>query len=295
MNMSTSVLELMQSASVPTTSGRQLSDHGRSKIISLKSGGPASLDYFAYIPARATQNSQVLVCVHGISRNAIEHLFRFAEFAEAEGICLIAPCFQRARFHHFQMLEKSEDGTCPADALDSVLWDFEMRFGIRTSRILMYGFSGGGQFAHRYIMMRAARVERLALVAPGWFTMPDEKTAYPYGIAASEQLDGRSVDITRLLDCPVRVFVGTKDVARNAQLNQEEIIDQMQGQNRLERACRWIEAMKEAAITNNIQADIDIELVEGAGHSFAKFVSKYNLTDAVGQWLASSNSVKAVS
>ena len=57
---------------------------------------------------------------------------------------------------------------------------------IQPATYYLYGHSAGGQFMHRFVMfMREARFSKAVAANAGWYTMPDQKIAFPYGLSGS--------------------------------------------------------------------------------------------------------------
>lgn len=83
------------------------------------------------------------------------------------GIAVVAPLFPRT-FKGYQVLSGS--GTLPAAdvAFDWMLADARARFGLPQSRMHVFGFSGGGQFVHRYALKHPGRIARAVIGAAGW-------------------------------------------------------------------------------------------------------------------------------
>ena len=131
--------------------------------------------------------------------------------------------------------------------LDRVLMETRQITGARSGRILLFGYSGGGQFGHRYMMAHPDAVERLVVGAAGWYTFPDPTREYPLGVKASASLPGVTFFSARFLMVPTCVLVGEADTARDADFNQDAEVDAQQGTTRLERGRRWVAAMSAAA------------------------------------------------
>lgn len=247
------------------------------QIESLTSQGPIGLDYFLFIPDRPDAPEDVMVSVHGLARNAAENMFRFARLAEEHNACLIVPHFSRDTHRRYQTLAPGKQGA-PADAaLNEVLKDVDERFGIDTHKFAMFGFSGGGQFAHRYMLCNPGRVERAVLMAPGWFTMPDSSAPFPYGLAESENLGEHQIDLGHLLETPILVMVGAADTRRNNSLNKDHQIDAVQGRTRLDRAKNWVRAMNLSALSQGLPENVSLHIIQGAGHNFTRNMSKHKL------------------
>ena len=107
--------------------------------------------------------------------------------------------------------------------------------GLSLRRFHLFGFSGGAQFAHRYAMMRPARVQSLHLAAAVWYTFADTTTSWPRGLARTPQGRQITANLARFLALPIRLYVGENDTERDANLRQKPSIDAQQGANRKER------------------------------------------------------------
>ncbi len=257
--------------------GRDDPSYQRAQIESLTSQGPIGLDYFLFIPDRSETPEAVMVSVHGLARNAAENMFRFARLAEAYNVCLIVPHFGRDVYRRFQTLSPGKQGATADAALNEVLVDVDKRFGIDTHKISLFGFSGGGQFAHRYILCNPGRVERAVLMAPGWFTMPDSSAPYPYGLAESERLGEHQIDLPGLLETPLLVMVGAADTRRSKSLNKERQIDAVQGRTRLARAKNWVKMMNHTARSQGLPENVNLHIIDDAGHNFTRNMSQHAL------------------
>ena len=257
----------------------------KGRVLSIHDADPEQLPYFIFQPTSPKTGLAPVVSIHGWTRNAAEHAFRFARLAETKGVTVIAPLFSRRKHKHYQRLEIREGEQCPAVALEHLLRDAQQRFNIDTRGINLFGFSGGAQFAHRFGMMRPHLVNRLALMAAGWFTMPDVEVPYPLGIAPSGILADRIFDLQSFFGCPTRVFVGERDLRRDDSLKTGKQIDRMQGRNRVERAQRWVAAMQESASVHKVKADIELQIIDNAKHDFGTSIRKHQLDELVFNWL----------
>lgn len=245
----------------------------------------AELDYFAYVPRRASASSKLLVSVHGLERRALQHAVRFSRLAEEMDFIVLAPLFSKSRMPRYQRLERGPLGDCPMDAFDLTLDLFNKRIGKEADPLRLFGYSGGAQFAMRYALLGSQPVARLALAAPGWFTMPDQGQPFPFGLAASRSSEGRAPNLERLLATPVLLTVGAEDTRRDSSLNRTSRVDAQQGHNRVERACRWAAAMSEAAAQRNMDCRVDLRVAPGAGHDFDDNMQAHGLGETVADWL----------
>jgi len=203
--------------------------------------------YFVYTPPRVTETTRLFVTVHGWSRNAEEHARRFLPLAEKYGVIMIAPLFGSDNSPRYQQLGNRQNNVRADHILDAIITEVSHLTGIDPSPFGLFGFSGGGQFAHRYMMAHPERVSRLALGAPGWYTFPDPAQRFPRGTGEAVRLVGMKFEAWRFLRIPVRVFVGEKDTRKSHHLNTAHSINRLQGLNRVDRDERWVKAMTAAA------------------------------------------------
>ena len=222
-----------------------------------------------YLPSRLSANPRILVSVHGISRNADEHVGLFRHLADRYGTVLLAPTFAPDAFRDYQRLGRTGYGPRADLALIRLLNEIAARTGWDTSKVDMFGFSGGAQFAHRFTFVHSQRVRRLVLGSAGWYTMPDASAAYPYGIADARGLDAAKMNAIYAVQLKTLVAVGQQDDdANDAELNRSKVINREQGRNRLERARRWTQAMDAFAARHGVVSGGKLKELHGVDHSF---------------------------
>lgn len=240
--------------------------------------GSPRREYFLHVASTADERSPVVVLVHGITRNAAEHASGFSAVAEQAGAILIAPLFTKEAYGQYQQLADPQSGIRADLALLDILEAVARETGASTDRIHLFGFSGGAQFAHRFMMLYPERISAVAVAAAGWYTLPDHELPYPLGIKSSP-LPGRRAKPARFLAVARHVFVGDRDISRDRSLRTSRKLDRLQGDTRLARARTWFDAMEREAEREGSTACSSFTLLKGIGHSFA---------DAAGRGLAES-------
>lgn len=242
------------------------------------------VEYFLYVPRTApARDAPVAVSVHGIARNAVEHAFRFRDLAERAGCVLVAPLFRRDRFGQYQQLLPGGAGLQRADlALHAILDEVARTTGADAARPHLFGFSGGGQFVHRFAMAWPERVAGVVVGAAGWYTLPDPSLLYPLGVATARDSAELRLDPDRFLRLPAYVIVGARDVERDPALRKSRRLDELQGRTRLERGRSWIEAMRAAAAERGLPAGrFGFRELPGADHSFTTAALRWGLGEQV--------------
>ncbi|HEX6852727.1 MAG TPA: hypothetical protein VF139_15125 [Candidatus Polarisedimenticolaceae bacterium] len=241
-------------------------------------------EYLIYVPASAAPGAPVLVAVHGISRNVLEHTVVFSPLCEEQGAVLVAPVFTPDQHMDYQRLGRRHRGHRVDLLLHRFLAEAGSLSGADVAQIHLFGFSAGAQFAHRYLMAHPDRVARAAVAAAGWYTFPDHSRKYPYGIRPGRSLEGVNFNPERFLRVPVEVLIGHNDVG-SSNVRRSERLDAQQGTNRVERARSWVAAMRDAATAYGLKPLVSLTEVPGIDHSFTSFCTRGELVDRVGRSL----------
>ena len=236
-------------------------------------GDPRQI-YYLCLPREVRANSAVLVCVHGISRNAEEHMWHFVPRGRERGMVVVAPVFPAAEFPDYQRLGRAGRGRRADLALREILEEVRQRVGVSIDRVDLFGHSGGAQFVHRYVMAYPAGVARFVVSAAGWYTQPDPDLPFPLGIGRDPLLPDLDFDPDAFLRVPGCVLVGERDTRRGRSLRTTPPVDAAQGRTRLERAERWAEAMNRAALQRRLPPAVDLHVLPRSGHRFAEVATR---------------------
>jgi pimeloyl-ACP methyl ester carboxylesterase len=254
-------------AYLSTASQSDVRSHSiREEIVANRGGCP----FYSYTPRSASQapRHSLLVAVHGISRNALEVITQFAPHAEEHKITVIAPQFGEEEFKDYQRLGRVGHGRRADHALNDAVASFSRSRGIEFDRQFFFGFSGGGQFVHRYAMAYPERVSAAIVVAAGWYTPPNSRRRYPRGLRVAGALPGIRLEPENFLRVPILTLVGDRDVSRDASVRVRPWLDREQGRSRVERAECWTKLMQHAAARSGIDGLHEFAELPGVGHSF---------------------------
>lgn len=238
----------------------------------------AGREYVVYVPTSGAVGAPVFVTVHGISRNVVEHAKSFSRYCETFGVVLVAPHFAPGSSADYQRLGREGRGPRADLALHGVLEEAGLLTGADTTRIRLFGFSGGAQFAHRYAMAHPHRVAATVIAAAGWYTFPDPRRRYPYGIRRCRELPDLRFDPDEFLRVPFTVVVGDQDLS-DEDLRCSGRVNRQQGETRLERARNWVEAMRAAAELYRVDPLVTLQTIPGGDHSFSGLMRDGGLGD----------------
>jgi poly(3-hydroxybutyrate) depolymerase len=174
--------------------------------------------YCAYIPDKYDENStdvySLAVIVHGSLRNAQQYRDAFIDFAEATNTIILAPLFPggitqawESDSYKFVRIQ----GVHFDEILLAMVDEIAQRYRVASDKFLLHGFSGGGQFTHRFYYLHPERLLGVSIGAPGNITVLD--TTKPWYLGLSDYVEKFNVPfpIEAMRSVPVLMVVGSED------------------------------------------------------------------------------------
>lgn len=253
---------------------RAMAAQSHRKLVYYESPGPQARQFFLYKPSTERRGAPLAVSVHGIARNAAAHAYRFMAEAELYGVTVVAPLFDKAKYGQYQQLCDPKSGARSDLALLDIIDAAARLSSASIEKVLLFGFSGGAQFGHRFVMAHPDRVASAVHAAAGWYTFPDAGTPYPMGIGAVRDEQAVILNPHAALRVPQHVMVGELDIERDASVRKSDDLDRAQGGTRLERAFRWVESMSAFALNDQQAVAPTLLTLPGVGHSFTAAVER---------------------
>ncbi|KAI1609905.1 poly hydrolase [Exophiala viscosa] len=167
-------------------------------------------------PAYSLPCLPLIVSIHGTGRNAENCRDRLIDFADKEHVAVLAPLFPAGSdgpsgLDGYKVLRAKglNSDLVLLDILDEIeaVWP-----GISTQKIFLTGFSGGGQFALRFLYIHPQRVKAVSIGAPGRATLLSDQE-WPRGVGNIESIFGAGtmVDIEKIQVIPIQLNVGSED------------------------------------------------------------------------------------
>jgi pimeloyl-ACP methyl ester carboxylesterase len=215
---------------------------------------------FYFVPAEANQSSPIVLVFHGVERNAIDYRNALISKARAYNFIVVAPEFSEEAFptnNAYQLGNLFVDGEVPLPGQlnPSEVWTFslipkivdfvKLRVPSKRSDVSFIGHSAGAQFLHRLLLFAPdLQVDKAVVSAAGWYTLPDDSVAFPYGIGATSL---QSPTVRQFFARRVLVQVGQLDNDPNAPFLRRNAPSDLQGTNRLERAQYFFERSRQLA------------------------------------------------
>ncbi len=199
-----------------TQRARAIYDLGKTAIYAAKAD--PRFHYCLYVPPAVGQGKKVslLVAVHGTSRTSfLEFRDGFAEFGRWNDCAVLCPVFpigvrgDGARSGYKYMIE----GDIRYDqVLLSMVDEVAEKYRQDWSRFAMFGFSGGGHFAHRFAILHPHRLWAASIGASGSVTLLDPDRDWWVGIRDLRARFGIAFDAAALARVPVQMVVGDADL-----------------------------------------------------------------------------------
>ena len=244
--------------------------------------------YYIHVPElySYTSSSEVslLVIVHGFTGQAngrkgqkvtLKNMKRWIPFAEDNNCILLAPHFSEKIFDRdYQRLNL--EGDVRADhRLNDLIEELKSTFpNLKDDKIKMFGFSGGAQFVHRYSAFHPKRVDKAVIGGAGWYMWPDPLVEYPVGtnLDKVEKVKQFDIDIEGMVQNKICVMIGKEDKKQGSFREEYHELDMgfYQGEDRLERAINWINALNIYADRAGVECHVTLRVIPDAGHEITK-------------------------
>lgn len=197
------------------------------------------------------------VCVHGTGRRTETYLDGLAELAVEQRAVVLTPIFPAAiddpdDMHNYKMIEQG--GVRYDHLLLSMVEEVAVRWNVSIGRFFLHGFSGGGQFAQRFLYLHPGRLSAVSIGAPGRITLPDPRHAWWDGVQDLEARFGSRFDPAAVARVPTQIVIGGKDN------DPAEVFPSPGGADRMSRAKALRDAL--TALGSSVRFDV----VPGIGH-----------------------------
>ncbi|BDS10007.1 alpha/beta fold hydrolase [Aureispira anguillae] len=237
--------------------------------------------YYIYVPPKLAKNpdlnTQVLAIIHGYTGQtngkkgqsiALKNMKRFIDYANDYNTLLIAPHFSEKTFDNdYQRLNL--DGTRADLRLLDLVQVLKGTFHhLDTNQLSLFGFSGGGQFVHRFCAFHPLRIHKAVVSGSGWYMWPDPTINYPLGTNLKKFTAVDYIDLHLLAKTNIQVLIGEHDTQQGAfRTEYKDInINTMQGNSRFLRAQKWVNAMNRYALQNGIDSKITLTVIPDTEH-----------------------------
>jgi predicted peptidase len=233
------------------------------------------LHYCLYVPHQLADDDRapLVVIQHGTARSAANYRNHLKEFADEQGAVVLTPIFPAGLvdptdLHNFKFIEYQ--GIRFDRMLLSIVDEVASRFPVAAEKFYLHGFSGGGQFTHRFLYLHPDRLAAASIGAPGRITQLDDTLPWWLGTKGFEEKFGQPIDVDALRRVPIQLVVGSEDVETWEIMNRGESnwMDgaELTGTTRIER----LRTLEQNYRSHGL--DVTFEVVDGAAHSGSKIL-----------------------
>jgi poly(3-hydroxybutyrate) depolymerase len=174
------------------------------------------LHYCMYVPQHIKdgEKAPLMVVQHGTARTAMNYRTHLKPFADKHGVVILAPTFPAGLIdptdlHNFKFIEYQ--GIRFDHMLLAIIDEVAERFPIEKEKFYLHGFSGGGQFTHRFLYLHPDRLAAASIGAPGRITELDDTLPWWLGTKGFEEKFGQKIDEDALRRVPIQLVVGSED------------------------------------------------------------------------------------
>jgi pimeloyl-ACP methyl ester carboxylesterase len=245
---------------------------------------------FYHIPDSAHQSSPIAMVVHGSARDGEYLRNALKPESDRRNAIILMPNFGSAEYsnNYFLLGNLFDDGENPSVASqnDSTEWTyaiieqlfihFRAEVASKDARYDLVGFSGGGQFAHRFALFaHRPQCDRIVACSSGWYTLPDAASPYPYGLGTTQRAS--DADVRKALATPLHLAVGSADTDPNSSGLRHTAEADAQGLNRVQRANYAFQRAMDQSTAINAPLAWSLHLESGVAHS-AVGMGNYALT-----------------
>ena len=245
---------------------------------------------FYHIPDSAHQSSPIAMVVHGSARDGEYLRNALKPESDRRNAIILMPNFGSAEYsnNYFLLGNLFDDGENPSVASqnDSTEWTyaiieqlfihFRAEVASKDARYDLVGFSGGGQFAHRFALFaHRPQCDRIVACSSGWYTLPDAASPYPYGLGTTQRAS--DADVRKALATPLHLAVGSADTDPNSSGLRHTAEADAQGLNRVQRANYAFQRAMDQSTAINAPLAWSLHLETDVAHS-AVGMGNYALT-----------------
>lgn len=159
--------------------------------------GGRPVSFYVFAPADVSRDGAILLLVPGFNGSGLDMLDAgWRDFAEKNRLVLLAPTFKTS----LAELQTGKGYYYPEQwsgaVVEEALRELGRRTGADGKTVLIFGFSAGAHFAHRFALWKPERVKAFVAYSAGWWSDPTEGLAHVPALIMCGENDPR-YDATR--------------------------------------------------------------------------------------------------
>ena len=206
---------LAQNDDSPAARRRKMYERGATPVFACRAD--PRFGYCLYVPHTFDDDQRMpgrVVVMHGSGRTMEAYRDRFAAFGRYRRCVILAPLFPigplgDGNAHGFKLLQESD--VRYDQVLLAMVDEVGALLGTRFGRFMLFGYSGGGHFAHRFFYLHPERLHAVSIGAPGSVTLLDDERDWWVGTRDLKARFGRAIDLDAMRAVRVQLVVGAAD------------------------------------------------------------------------------------
>lgn len=222
-------------------------------------------------PETVRPDTPVVFVMHGVLRNASTYRDAWIDIAQACDLIAVSPEFSRQDFpgaEFYNLGGLGDERPSAFDALDPAFETVRQAFALENEGFAIFGHSAGAQFVHRYVMFQpGTRVSRAVAANAGWYTLPSDAPAWPYGW---HEAPADPLPAEELVQRQVVLLLGEEDNDPNAEYLRQTPEARAQGAHRFARGHFMLTQIHALAREYGVEPAWRVETVPGVGHQNAR-------------------------
>ncbi len=213
----------------------------------------------------------VLFVLHGAERNAASYANDWDALAAMHQMMVFVPEFTELEYPGSVGYQQGNviggDQLRPAEEwlfslMEPMFDEVQERLGVAKVSYDAWGHSGGAQFLHRFVLFGTdLRLNRAIAANAGWYTLPEDASNFPYGLAGSPSSEsGLEVPMSQDL----LIHLGSEDTNF---MKTGWTGAYVQGDNRFDRGQYFYARALQISEDNGILLNWNLTVAEGIGHN----------------------------
>lgn len=220
-------------------------------------------------------SAEILIVMHGMGRNGADYRADWTGLVVDHNVLVLAPEFSDEHFPGAEMYNLGNVQDQAGRPVPIEQWTFQIVEALfdhvkqevrgQQPSYLLFGHSAGAQFVHRFIEFMPTHRARLAVAAnAGWYTMPDDTVAFPYGLEGSPR---KEWELGHALASNLVILLGSDDVDNQDDSLRRDSGSDAQGMNRLDRGLSFYKASRDAAARQSLPFAWRLTALPAVAHS----------------------------
>ena len=233
------------------------------------------IDIHFYIPKGDIKKMPIVFILPGTTRNANDYLDAWMKHFKDRQVIALALEFPSAYYSTNEYIEGNmfkNNKALPEEqwsysVIEAIFDHVKEETGNQAVTYNMFGHSAGAQFVHRFVTFKQnTHLDKAIAANSGWYTVPDTRIEYPYGLKNSGFSDQST--LTHLFSSNLIVALGDQDTNPNDSSLRHTPEADAQGLYRYARGEHYYSESQQTCQSNSMIFNWKKVIVKGVAHDF---------------------------